>query len=87
MEVKMSYIETWILTEKQKPELGDNVEISDDGINVTETAFYKEDRVCMLAYSAPGAGRFSCAGFATDGSAGCETNLILDDPKYWRPIQ
>jgi hypothetical protein len=78
--------DTWILTKDQKPPLGDNVEISDDGITVTETAFYKEDRECMLASVASGAGRFPDAGFATDGSTGCETNLILDDPKYWRPI-
>jgi len=79
------YIEQdeWIETAKQMPEIGDNVEISDDGIIVIETANYSSNRTCMLAGVGGGNGYFG-KGFATDGSTGCESGLILDTPKYWR---
>ncbi|MBP9793320.1 MAG: hypothetical protein KBC56_04910 [Flavobacterium sp.] len=74
----------WILSENELPRVHENVEISDDGIHVRETSDYKRDRVCMLAGVGGGNGYFGSLGFATDGSTGCESNLILDIPKYWR---
>ena len=77
----------WIDSDTELPNEDENVEISNDGINPEETAYYKKDRVCMLAGVGGGNGYFGGLGFATDGSTGCETNLILDTPKYWRRIQ
>lgn len=74
----------WISSEVELPYGGENVEISDDGITVRETADYKTDRRCMMAGIAGGNGYFGSLGFATDGSTGCETNLILDTPAFWR---
>lgn len=74
----------WISSEVELPYDGENVEISDDGITVRETADYKTDRRCMMAGIAWGNGYFGSLGFATDGSTGCETNLILDTPAFWR---
>ena len=74
----------WVLTEKEKPILESNVLISDNQKD-TQSAIYTADRTCMLAGSGGGNGYFD-EGFATDGSTGCETGLILDEPKYWRYI-
>lgn len=74
----------WIKSTDGLPEEGENVEVSDDGITVRETADYKRDRVCMMAGMAGGNGYFSTLGFATDGTGGCDSNLILDTPTYWR---
>lgn len=74
----------WIKTKEHKPDEDSHVEISDDGLNIRESALFKKDRVCMLAGLSAASGRFGSAGFATDGSTGCETNLILDDPEFWR---
>lgn len=76
----------WIRTSEQKPYDGQNVEVSDDGINSEGTADYKTDRRCMMAGIAGGNGYFSEIGFASDGSTGCDKNLILDAPEYWRPL-
>ncbi len=73
----------WILTESQKPKIGDNVEGSDDGITSVGTMDYVENRTCMLAGVGGGNGYFG-EGFATDGNGKCEKGLILDSPKYWR---
>jgi len=73
----------WILTKDKLPELETNVETSEDGINSAETMDYTAYRRCMLAGVGGGNGYFG-EGFATDGSTGCDTNLILDAPKYWR---
>ncbi len=73
----------WKLTAEENPSLYSNVEISDDGINVTETADYTDERHCMLAGVGGGNGYFGYDGFASDGSQ-CDRGLILDDPKYWR---
>ncbi len=59
------------------------METSEDGLTVGETMDYVSERTCMLAGSAGGHGYFG-EGFATDGSTGCETGLILDAPKFWR---
>jgi hypothetical protein len=69
----------WILTTEKRPELGDQVEYSDDGINVEGTMVYIENRTCM----SDGHGYFG-EGFATDGDNGCDYGLLCDDPKYWR---
>jgi len=74
---------TWILTETQKPKIGDNVEFSEDGIICLGTMDYTDQRTCMLAGTSGGHGYFN-EGFATDGTDRCEKGLILDAPKYWR---
>lgn len=74
---------SWILTSEQKPKIGSNVETSEDGITVSETMDYTDERRCMLAGYAGGYGYFG-EGFASDGTTGCDKGLILDDPKYWR---
>lgn len=73
----------WIPISVNLPPIGSNVEISNDGISVLETADYTESRTCMLAGTSGGNGYFG-EGFATDGSTGCERGLILDTPVYWR---
>ncbi len=73
----------WIPSAYNLPPIGSNVEISDDGITVRETADYIESRTCMLAGAGGGNGYFG-RGFATDGSTGCDKGLILDTPAYWR---
>lgn len=62
----------------------DYLGISKDDIIGQETADYKRNRECMLAGVGGGNGYFGSLGFSTDGSTGCEKNLILDIPKYWR---
>ena len=74
---------SWINSDDELPRDGENVEISDDGIEVRETANYKTDRQCMLAGVGGGNGYFGSLGFATDGSI-CDNNLILDTPLFWR---
>ena len=73
----------WIKTSEEKPpEEGEYaIDISDDGINVSETALYTNNRHCMLAGIGGGNGYFGDYGFATDGSQ-CDRGLILDDPEY-----
>ena len=73
----------WFESREELPAIGSNVEISDDGITVRETADYIESRTCMLAGVGGGNGYFGL-GFATDGSTGCDKGLILDTPAYWR---
>lgn len=73
----------WILTETQKPKIGDNIEFSEDGIFCLGTMDYTDQRTCMLAGTSGGHGYFK-EGFATDGTDRCEKGLILDAPKYWR---
>ena len=77
--------EKWIKTSEQKPYPESNVETSEDGVTPGETMLYTSDRTCMLAGSSGGYGYFGL-GFATDGSTGCETGVILDEPEYWRYI-
>ena len=73
---------SWIKTTEQKPEIGDHIEYSEDGITLEGTIRYMGNRQCMLVGSAGDYGYFG-EGFATDGST-CESGLICDDPKYWR---
>lgn len=75
----------WTKTKDALPELYEDVEISYDGKTVTEEALYIEKRTCMLAGSSGGNGYFG-AGFATNGSTGCERGLILDEPTHWRYV-
>ena len=75
----------WIKSSEQLPSLGSHVEISDDGITVSETALYTDRRHCMLAGVGGGNGYFNYPGFASDGSQ-CDKGLILDTPKYWRYV-
>lgn len=72
----------WNLTSQVKPQIGDHVEFSEDGINVEGTLIYTDERTCMLAGIAGGHGYFG-EGFATDG-IDTDYGLICDDPKYWR---
>jgi hypothetical protein len=74
---------SWINSDDELPDNGENVEISDDGIEVRETANYKTNRQCMLAGVGGANGYFGSLGFATDGSI-CDNNLILDTPPFWR---
>ena len=74
---------TWINSDNELPTNGENVETSDDGIEVSGTANYKTNRQCMLAGVAGGNGYFGSLGWATDGR-GCDNNLILDTPPFWR---
>jgi len=73
----------WIETAKERPKIGENVEWSDDGINVEGTMDYTDERHCMLAYSSNFGHNFG-EGFATDIDSEADTGLICDDPKYWR---
>lgn len=74
----------WVLTEIQKPNLGDDVEWSNDGMAVEGTMKYTDRRHCILSYSSNFGHDFGI-GFATDGkNEGAEAGLICDDPKYWR---
>lgn len=75
----------WNLTSEVKPEIGDHVEISEDGINEEGRLIYIENRTCMMAGIAGGHGYFG-EGFATDG-VNCDYGLICDEPKYWRHIK
>jgi hypothetical protein len=75
--------EGWIETVNKLPCVGSSVEISDDGINVIETAKYLNKRTCMFA-GVGGRNGYFRKGFATVTSTGCYTGLILDTPKYWR---
>lgn len=77
--------EEWIKTSDKKPSIGEQVEISEDGINSDGTSVYLERRTCMLAGYAGGYGYFG-EGFATDGENGCDCGLIIDTPAYWKPI-
>jgi hypothetical protein len=72
----------WIKTSEQRPEIGDEVKFSEDGINEEGTLLYLEERTCMMAGIAGGNGYFG-EGFATDG-VDCDYGLICDDPNYWR---
>ena len=72
----------WILTSEKRPNIGEHVEFSEDGVNSQGTLVYIENRTCMLAGYAGGYGYFG-EGFATDGDD-CDWGLICDDPKYWR---
>jgi len=74
---------TWINSDDELPTNGENVETSDDGIEVSGTANYKTNRQCMLAGVGGGNGYFGSLGWATDGSV-CDNNLILDTPPFWR---
>jgi hypothetical protein len=72
----------WIKTSEQRPQIGAEVEYSDDGINVEGELVYLENRTCMMAGIAGGNGYFG-EGFATNG-VDCDYGLICDDPNYWR---
>lgn len=73
----------WNLSSEKLPEIGTNVEYSEDGETVEGTLDYSEKRHCMMAGIAGGFGYFG-EGFATDGSTDVERGLICDPPKYWR---
>jgi uncharacterized protein (DUF488 family) len=73
----------WNLTSEILPKIDSNIETSEDGITVGETMDYLSHRQCILAGIGGGNGYFG-EGFATDGSTGCDSGLILDPPKYWR---
>lgn len=76
----------WIKTSEALPKLHTTVEISEDGINVDGDANYTDKRHCMLAGVGGGNGYFNYPGFATTGSEGEDTGLILDPPNYWREL-
>lgn len=74
----------WIESSKELPNIGENVEFSEDGITVEGTLDYTDQRHCILAYSSSFGHNFG-VGFATDGTNdGCEKGLVCDAPKYWR---
>lgn len=73
----------WIRTSEQLPKADSSIEYSDDGITIEGTMSYLSHRKCMLAGVGGGNGYFG-KGFATDGSTGCDTGLILDPPEFWR---
>lgn len=81
-EVKVMKV-SWNLSSEKLPEIGSNVEHSEDGENVDGTYDYTDKRTCMLAGYAGGYGYFG-EGFATDGATGEDKGLICDTPKYWR---
>lgn len=73
----------WILSEEKLPEILDEVEGSDNGVDVQyPDMVYLESRICMMAGIAGGYGYFG-EGFAMDGTT-CDYGLICDTPKYWR---
>jgi len=72
----------WNKTTELKPEIGEDVEVSDDGITVDFACIYTDKRTCMMAGIAGGHGYFG-EGFATNGED-CDYGLILDDPIFWR---
>lgn len=76
--------DNWIATKDQKPPFGVDILISNDGgQTVEEECVYLEKRTCMLAGVGGGNGYFG-EGFATNGSTGCESGLILDTPTHWK---
>ena len=72
----------WILSSERLPQIYDEVEGTDDQIEIDDTLVYLENRTCMMAGIAGGYGYFG-EGFATDGSV-TDYGLICDTPKYWR---
>jgi hypothetical protein len=79
----MSQENEWIESEKELPNIGENVEYSEDGVIAEGTLDYTDRRHCMLAFSSA-FGRGFGEGFATDGHNGCDTGLVCDAPRYWR---
>lgn len=74
----------WIESSKELPKVGENVEVSENGVSVDGTLDYTDRRHCILSYSSSFGHNFG-EGFATDGSNdGCEKGLKCDAPKYWR---
>lgn len=75
---------SWTNSDKELPTIGENVEVSEDGIHCDGTLDYTDERHCILAYSSSFGHSFGI-GFATDGSnEGCEKGLVCDIPRYWR---
>lgn len=73
----------WKLSSEELPEIGRNVEYSEDGETAEGTMDYTDQRTCIMAGIAGGYGYFG-DGFATDGANGCDKGLICDPPMYWR---
>lgn len=81
MEKKTVFIP--VSVEQELPSVSDEILISyDGGLTFPESAAFKNERQCMLAGVGGGNGYFG-KGFCTNGSTGCDKNLILSDVTHW----
>lgn len=76
----------WISFEDEQPKSFSNIEVSSDGGETVDNDIeYMEDRTCMLAGSGGGNGYFG-AGWAMNGTNGCDRGLISESPTHWRLV-
>jgi len=74
----------WIKTKDRLPDVGEELEVSDDGGKTFESGVeYMMERTCMMAGIAGGNGYFG-EGFGMSGSNGCDRGLTADEPIFWR---